>query len=52
MIPNIVHFMYFIGPDSREFGFINYLAVKTVYEVQKPDIIYFYYNEEPTDNPN
>lgn len=52
MIPNIIHFMYFNGPDSREFGFINYLAVRTAHEVQKPDIIYFYYNEEPADNPN
>lgn len=52
MIPNIVHFMYFNGPNSREFSFLNYLSVRTAYEVQKPDIIYFYYNEEPASNPN
>ncbi len=51
-IPNIIHFMYFIGPNSREFGFINYLAVRTAYEVQKPKIIYFYYNNEPSNNIN
>jgi glycosyltransferase involved in cell wall biosynthesis len=50
-IPNIVHFMYFFGPNSREFSYINYLAVKTAHEVQKPDAIYFYYNTEPENNP-
>lgn len=49
-IPNIVHFMYFFGPKSRPFGVINYLAVKAAYEIQKPDKIYFYYNEEPENN--
>lgn len=52
MIPNIIHFMYFIGPNSREFGFINYLAVRTAFEIQKPDTIYFYYNLEPVNNKN
>lgn len=52
MIPNIIHFMYFIGENSRPFSYVNYLAVKTAYIVQQPDIIYFYYNVEPKNNPN
>lgn len=51
-VPNIIHFMFFRGPKSREFSYINYLAVKIAHEVQKPDAIYFYYNEEPEDNPH
>lgn len=51
-IPNIIHFMWFTGPKSREFSFINYLAVKVAKEVQKPEKIYFYYNEDLTNNPH
>jgi hypothetical protein len=50
MIPNIIHFMYFTGPGSREFSFINYLAVRSAFDVQKPDVIYFYYDVEPVNN--
>jgi len=49
-IPNIVHFIYFYGPKSRDFSYINYLAVKSAFDVQRPDKIYFYYNEEPKNN--
>jgi hypothetical protein len=52
LIPNVIHFMYFFGPNSRPFAYINYLAVKVAKDVQKPDNIYFYYNEEPKDNPH
>jgi len=51
-IPNIIHMMHFTGSKSRDFSFINYLAVKAAYDVQKPDAINFYYNEEPTNNPH
>jgi hypothetical protein len=50
MIPNVIHMMYFIGPKSRPFNFINYLAVRAAFEIQKPDLFYFYYNEEPVGN--
>jgi glycosyltransferase involved in cell wall biosynthesis len=49
-IPNIIHFIFFFGPKSRPFGIINYLSVIAAYEIQKPDKIYFYYNEEPVGN--
>ena len=52
MTPNIVHMMYFSGPKSRDFGFINYLAVKAAHDVQNPDAINFYYNAEPENNPH
>lgn len=50
MVPNIIHMMYFLGPKSRPFNFINYLAVRAAYEIQNPDSFYFYYNEEPQDS--
>ena len=49
-IPNIIHFMYFFGPKSRPFGIVNNMAIRAAHEVQKPDKIYFYYNEEPEGN--
>lgn len=50
VIPNIIHFIYFFGPNSRPFSYLNYLAVKIAHAVQRPDVIYFYCNEEPVDN--
>lgn len=52
MIPNIIHFIYFSGPNSRDFCYVNYLAVRSAYEIQKPDKIFIYCNAEPKDNPN
>jgi len=51
-VPNIVHMIYFQGPKSRDFSYINYLAVRAAKEVQNPDKLYMYYNEEPKDNPH
>lgn len=53
-IPNIVHFIWFNGNTqmSREFSFLNYLAVKIAHFVQRPEKIYFYYNYEPENNEN
>ena len=48
--PNIVHFVWFTGPQSRRFGFLNHLAIKAAAEVQKPDAIFMYCNEEPKNN--
>lgn len=50
--PNIVHMIYFQGPKSREFSYINYLAVRAAKEVQSPDKLYLYYNVEPENNPH
>jgi len=50
-IPNNVHMMWFTGPKSREFSFINLLAVKAAREVQKPDKLVFYYNVDHPENP-
>lgn len=46
LIPNIIHFVYFGG---RPFNLISYLAVKSAYEVNKPDHIYMHCDSEPTD---
>lgn len=43
-IPNIIHFCYFGG---LEFSLINYLSVRSVHDINKPDAIYFYASEEP-----
>ena len=50
--PNIVHFVWFTGTQSRTFSYLNYLAVKKAHEIQKPDKIFMYCNGEPVNNPN
>jgi len=52
MIPNVVHFIWFTGPKSRDFGYINYLAVRAAHEIQKPDAIFMWCNEDIQGNPN
>ena len=52
IIPNIIHFVWFTGPRSREFSFLNYLAIRAARDVQKPDKIYLYYNQEIENNPH
>ena len=49
MIPNIFHFCFIIekDSDSMPFSLVHYIAIKSAYEVNKPDVINFYYNEEP-----
>ena len=51
-VPNIVHMIYFQGPKSRDFSYINYLAVRAAKEIQNPDKLYLYYNTEPDNNPH
>ena len=46
-IPNIIHFIFGLIPQEEEFHLYRYLSVKSAYEVNKPDIIYFYYHYEP-----
>ena len=50
--PNIVHFVWFTGPQSRQFRYINFLAVKRAADVQQPNQIFMWCNEEPVDNPH
>jgi tetratricopeptide (TPR) repeat protein len=52
MIPDIVHFVWLTGPNSRDFSFINYLAVRAAHYVQCPERILMHVNEEPVGNPN
>ncbi len=52
MIPNIVHFVWITGPNSREFSFVNHLAVRAAHDVQQPDKLLIHCNQEPVGNPN
>ncbi len=52
MIQNIAHFIWFLGPKSRDFSLINAMAIQAVAEVQKPDAIYMHCNAEPVGNPH
>ena len=52
MVPNIVHFVWLTGPNSREFSFVNYLAVRAAHDIQVPERILMHVNEEPVGNPN
>lgn len=49
MIPNIFHFCFIIeeGSECLPFSLIHYLAIKSAYELNKPDIMYLYYKVEP-----
>ena len=46
-IPNIIHFIYGFKEQKSEFEIYRYIAIKSAYEVNKPDKIYFYYYYEP-----
>lgn len=49
-VPNIVHFVWFTGPKSRDFSYLNYLAVRRAAEVQMATTIFMHCNEEPVGN--
>jgi hypothetical protein len=51
-VPNLVHFIWFTGSQSREFSYVNYLAVLHAREIQRPELLFMYCNEEPKDNPH
>jgi hypothetical protein len=51
MIPNIIHFIWLTGPDSRPFNLINMVAVKAASDIQRPDRIIMHTNEAPVGNP-
>jgi mannosyltransferase OCH1-like enzyme len=46
-IPNIIHFVYGFKEQTEEFDLYKYLAIKSAYDINKPDKIYFYYFHEP-----
>ena len=46
-IPNIIHFIYGLKEQLDEFELYRYIAIKSAYEVNRPDKIYFYYYYEP-----
>lgn len=49
MIPNIFHFCYGLSEDfgGKPYSLVHYLAVKSAFEVNKPEKIFFYYSYEP-----
>lgn len=53
MIPNLAHFVWITGPNSRDFSFINYLAVRCAHDhiVGNGGRVTIWCNEEPKDNP-
>ena len=46
-IPNIIHFIYGLKQQNEEFELYKYLSIKSAYDVNRPDKIYFYYKYEP-----
>lgn len=47
MIPNVFHFCYGFLPEPQ-FGFLEYLAIKSAYELNRPERIYFHYQHACT----
>jgi hypothetical protein len=48
--PNIIHFIWLTGPKSREFSYINYLAVRAAGLRQNPERIIIWTNDPPRGN--
>lgn len=46
-IPNIIHFIYGLKEQDEEFPYYKYIAIRSAYEINRPDHIYFYYHYEP-----
>ena len=42
MIPNVIHFCFGLAPRPQ-FGFLEYLAVRSALEINRPERIYFHY---------
>ena len=49
MIPNIIHFIYGLDPSfgGKPFMLCHYLAIKSAFEINRPEKIYFVYAYEP-----
>lgn len=50
MIPNIIHFIYGFKEDfgGKPFSLVHYIAIKSAYEINRPDKIFFYYKYLPS----
>jgi hypothetical protein len=50
MIPNQFHFVFGLKEDfgGKPFNILHYLAIKSAYDLNKPDAMYFYYMYEPS----
>jgi hypothetical protein len=50
MIPNIIHFIFGLQPDfgKKPFSLVHYLSIKSAFDVNKPEKVYFHYCYEPT----
>ncbi len=46
-IPNIIHFVYALIPQTEEFHLYQYLAIESAIKINKPEKVYFYYSHEP-----
>jgi len=48
-VPNIFHFVFLIDESFgiKEFSLVHYLAIKSAYELNQPDKIFFHCNHEP-----
>ena len=46
-IPNIIHFIYGLKIQDEEFDLYKYISIKSAFDVNNPDKIYFYYYYEP-----
>lgn len=49
-VPNIIHFIWLTGPKSRDFSYINYLAVRAAGVCQNPEQIIIWTNDPPREN--
>ncbi len=49
MIPNRIHFVFGLerGFGGKPFSFLHYLAVRSAYECNRPEVIKFHYTHEP-----
>ena len=47
MIPNIFHFVFGLLPDPH-FGFLEYLAIRSAHEINRPERIFLHYQHECT----
>lgn len=46
-IPNIIHYIFGLIPQTDEFSFIYFMSIYSNYVINKPDIIYFHCQYEP-----
>lgn len=47
MIPNTFHFIFGLKPTPQKLHLVHYICLRSCMEVNKPDKIYFYYEQEP-----